>query len=99
MDKVLEMLVNAEHELRESMNYSVADKLLPIIDECKRALNCDSKKICKNCKYWGFNNGLMLSSVGTSMCKKLKRMTQRCGTCTGFIRKREQHESKDEEFI
>lgn len=41
--------------------------------------------ICRDCKYWGGNNGKAINSVGDSRrCLKLKRITHAMNYCNSF---------------
>ena len=40
--------------------------------------------ICRDCKYWGGNNGKKINSVGDSRCLKLKRITHAMNYCNNF---------------
>lgn len=47
--------------------------------------------ICRDCKYWGYNNRKPMNDVGESRCLRLKRRTHACQYCRGFseVEKRE----------
>lgn len=40
--------------------------------------------VCRDCKYWGGNNGKTINSVGDSRCLKLKRITHAMNYCNSF---------------
>lgn len=44
--------------------------------------------ICRDCIYWGYNNGKPMNDVGESRCLRLKRRTHACQYCSGFSSKR-----------
>ena len=47
--------------------------------------NCGIDEIkCRNCKKWAYNNGGVLTSVGSSKCSRQKRKTDSYQFCRGF---------------
>ncbi len=49
--------------------------------------NCPIEEVkCKNCKYWGYNNGFCMNSMGDSKClhPKVKGKSFALNFCKGF---------------
>lgn len=42
------------------------------------------KKICLNCKYFGYNNHKPMNDVGDSICLKRKHRVHGCQNCKNF---------------
>lgn len=40
--------------------------------------------VCRNCKYWGYNNGKPMNAE-ESQCLRLKRRTHACQYCKDFL--------------
>ena len=44
----------------------------------------EEKKICLNCKYFGYNNHKPMNDVGDSICLKRKHKVHGCQHCKNF---------------
>ena len=54
------------------------------IEICK-AQDCGIGEIkCRNCKKWAYNNGGVMTSIGSSRCSKQKKKTDSYQFCRGF---------------
>ena len=40
--------------------------------------------VCRDCKYWGGNNGKVVSSTNDSKCLKLRRKVNAMNYCNSF---------------
>lgn len=55
--------------------------------EISQQINCSIEEIkCKNCFYWGYNNGKEMNSTGDSRCSKRKEKTFALNFCRKFRR-------------
>lgn len=50
---------------------------------CATGCGIDEIK-CRNCKNWAYNNGGVITSVGSSKCRRHKRKTDSYQFCRGF---------------
>ena len=44
----------------------------------------EEKKMCLNCKYFGYNNHKPMNDVGDSICLKRKHKVHGCQNCKNF---------------
>lgn len=54
--------------------------------ECDKYI-CENDIKCYNCKYWAYNNGGIITSVGSSKCTLLKKKTDSYQFCRRFEKK------------
>ena len=53
--------------------------------EISKTQGCGIDEIkCRNCKKWVYNNGGVITSVGSSRCSRQKRKTDSYQFCRGF---------------
>lgn len=62
------------------------------VEEIKKEISenkhCEEFRIkCKNCKYWGYNNGKVKNSYGDSKCLLLKKEVYGLSFCRNFAEK------------
>lgn len=55
--------------------------------------------ICRDCKYWGYNNRKPMNDVGESRCLRLKRKTHACQYCRDFSAKESRKRTKSMKII
>ena len=56
--------------------------------EISQAQGCEIDEIkCRNCKKWAYNNGGVMTSVGSSRCSRQKWKTDSYQFCRGFEKK------------
>ena len=75
------MIIVNEREVIQMREISV----MQIKTEICLAQGCGIDEIkCRNCKKWAYNNGGVMTSVGSSRCRKQKRKTDSYQFCRGF---------------